>query len=528
MHIIPQLRGEEIALYSRKSRTDDPLMTVEEVLSKHEKMMDSWMETYLPDAEPIPERLRFREVVSGETLSKRPKMQEMLRQVESPKIKAILCKEPSRLSRGSLKEIGTLVDLLRFSNTLVFTVERGNYDLNDDRDREAFERELMQSNGYLEYQKRIMGNGRLASVAAGWYIGGRMAPYGYNKKVVKENGRKCHTLEPHPERAQVVQHIFKLYAQGLGVERIIDDLYLRGINPPAGTDPRWAPTTIRTMLSNEHYIGKVRWFHKKTVKSVVSGEVVTSRPIAEEYLVFPGRHPAIIDQETWDAVQAIRGSMPRNKKGNKLANIFAGVLYCSCGCAMKRHAFVVEGKERAAARMQCSKPKLCDNASCTVDDIKELVKQAIREAVADFSVRIEAQEDDSQKVQRQLVQRLEQRLEELEELEAKQWDEKIKGEIPPHVFKRLNDDLIKEREDVTEALCVAKDSVPEPIDFEERLTTFHAVLDLLDDPDAPAAEVNALIKKCIERIIYKRPRTQAKNSRWKTGAEIELDIKLRV
>ena len=377
MYEIPQLRGDEIALYSRKSRTDDPLMTVDEVLAKHEQMLNEWMEKNLPSGGAIPESQRFREIVSGETLSGRPKIQELLRLIESPKIKAILCKEPSRLSRGSLKEIGTLVDLLRFSKTLVFTVERGNFDLNDDRDREAFERDLMQGNGYLEYQKRIMGNGRLASVAAGHYLGGRMAPYGYNKSVLKENGRKCHTLEPHPEQAPVVQHIFKMYAQGNGVERIIDDLYLRGIKPPKGPDPRWAPTTIRTILSNEHYIGKVRWFHKKTVKSVEDGEVVTRRPIAEEYLVFPGKHVAIIDQETWDAVQAIRGSMPRHKKGHNLTNMFAGLLYCSCGKAMKRHAFVVKGKERAAARMQCSTPKICENASCTVDDIKELVKKFI-------------------------------------------------------------------------------------------------------------------------------------------------------
>lgn len=528
MYVLPHLRGDEIALYLRKSRTDDPLMTVDEVLAKHERMLDEWMKRNLPDVGDVPADNRFREIVSGETLSGRPKMQELLRLVESPKVKAVLCKEPSRLSRGSLKEIGTLVDLLRFSNTLVFTVERGNYDLNNDRDREDFERELMQGNGYLEYQKRIMGNGRLASVAAGWYLGGRMAPYGYNKKVVKENGRKCHTLEPNPEQALVVQHIFKLYSQGVGVERIIDDLYVRGIKPPAGPDPRWAPTTIRTMLSNEHYIGKVRWFHKKTVKSVVDGEVITRRPIAEEYLVFPGRHPAIIDQETWDAVQAIRGSMPRNKKSHNLSNIFAGLLYCSCGCAMKRHAYVVNGKERAAARFQCSKPKLCDNASCTVDDITAIVKKALKEAIADFELRVEAKEDDSLEVQRQLVQRLEQRLEDLAELEVKQWDEKIKGLIPPHVFEKLNNDLLKEREEVTEALCTAKDSAPEPIDFKERLTTFHAVLDLLDDPAAPAAEVNKLLKQCIERITYKRPRMAVPHARWQTGAEIELDISLRV
>lgn len=534
MYQVPKLKADEILLYSRKSRTDDPLLTIEEVLSKHEKMMDDWVAAYLPDSGVIPEDNRFREIVSGETLSGRPKMMALLRLVEQPKIKAVLCKEPSRLSRGDLQDIGYLVKILRFTNTLVFTVERGCFDLNDDRDREAFERELMQGNGYLEYQKRIMGNGRLASVAAGWYIGNRMSPYGYNKKVVKENGRKCHTLEPNPETAPVVQLIFQLYAGGLGVERIIDELFLRGIEPPAkkrvasGADNHWAPTTIRTMLSNEHYIGKVRWFHKKTVTSVENGEVVTRRPIAEDYLTFPGKHPAIISQELWDAVQAIRGSMPRHKKGKTLQNIFAGLLYCDCGYAMKRHAFVHKGVERALPRMQCSRTKRCDNASCTVDEIKVLVKQALREAVNDFEHRIEAKKDDSAEVHRQLVKRLEKRLLDLEELEVKQWDEKTRGKMPSNVFDRLNNQLLAERAEVTEALCTVKDSIPEPIDYKERLLTFHAALDLMDDPDAPAKEVNAFLKQCIERITYSRPRASCDHAIWTTGSEISLDIRLRI
>ncbi len=533
MYQIPKLKAEEILLYSRKSRTDDPLLTIEEVLSRHEGMMDSWMASYLPDSGAIPEENRFREIVSGETLSGRPKMMELLRLVESQDVKAVLCKEPSRLSRGDLHDIGYLVRILRFSNTLVFTVERGCFDLNDDRDREAFERDLMQGNGYLEYQKRIMGNGRLASVAAGNFVG-QYAPYGYTKVAKKEDGRKCHTLEPHPEQAPVVEFIFDMYAKGAGVERIIDALYLRGIAPPAKRrvskvpDTHWAPTTIRTMLANEHYLGKVRWFHRKTVRSVEGGEIVDRRPIAEEYLVFPGKHPAIISQELWDAVQERRGSIPRNKKGKKLQNIFAGLLYCSCGYAMKRHAFVSKGVERALPRAQCARTKRCDNASCTVDEIKALVKSKLKEAIADFELRVEKKEDNSVEVHRQLVKRLERRLADLEELEVKQWDEKTRGKMPANVFERLNNQLLAERAEVAEALCVAKDSIPEPVDYVAKLVTFHAALDMMDDPEAPAEEVNALLKQCIERITYRRPRTACDHAIWTTGSEIELDIKLRI
>lgn len=524
---LPSLSIEEILIYLRKSRADDPLLSVEEVLSKHEQMLDEWVERNLPDlGGKIPEKNRYREVVSGETIDSRPRVQELLRRIESPRVKAILIVEPQRLSRGDLEDIGRMVKLLRYSNTIVITLQY-TYDLRDERDRDLFERELKRGNEFLEYQKRIMNNGRLLSVQNGNFIG-QHAPYGYRKTQYKEGRRTCYTLEPHPDEAPVVRMIFDLYLQGNGVERIIDRLHELGVKPPRGDEKRWSATTIRTLLGNEHYIGKIRWLRKKTVKTIEAGEVIARRPVAEDYLVYPGKHPAIVDLEVFEAVQAKRGSIPRNKKAGNFSNIFAGILYCECGRTMKRHAYMARGVERAAARLQCSQPKVCNNASCTVADLTEAVKVALREALEDFEIRIEAGEDDSLEVHRQMVERLERRLVELDELEVKQWDEKTRGKMPEHVFERLNKQVLEEREEARQALCTAKDAIPEPINLEEKLTTFSAALELLDDPEAPAKEVNELLKACIERITYRRPKTPGISSRWKTGAPIELDIKLRV
>jgi hypothetical protein len=155
MYLIPQLRGDEKALYSRKSRADDQLATVEEVLAKHEQMLDEWVANNQAEGGRIPEENRFREVVSGETLDSRPEMQRLLRLIESPKIRAIVCVEPQRLSRGDYEDIGRLVKLLRYTNTLVMTPQY-TYDLRDERDRDIFERELKRGNEFLEYTKKII------------------------------------------------------------------------------------------------------------------------------------------------------------------------------------------------------------------------------------------------------------------------------------------------------------------------------------------------------------------------------------
>lgn len=521
---LPPLTPDEILYYLRKSQSDDPLLTVEETLGKHEKMLDDWVARNLPDAGPVPQKNRYREVVSGETIDSRPRFLELLRCIESPKIKAILCVEPERLSRGSLKEIGRIVELFRYSNTLIIT-KQYTYDLRDDRDRELFERALMRGNDYLEYYKKIQKNGRLLSVQSGNYLG-QTPPYGFKKVMIKEGKNTCPTLEPIPDQAEVVKMIFEWYAQGIGSSTIADRLVDMHIPAPKGGD--WERDVISRMLGNQHYIGMVRWNHRPTVKRIEDGQVVTSRPRAEDFLLYDGKHPAIIDQNLWDRVQAIRGKIPRNKKDTNGFNPLAGVMWCKCGRSIIGRPYKRKGVEVSDPRFMCSNRR-CDSASCKMYEVIDTLANVLQEAVEDFEIKIEKGEDSSAEIHRQTVERLEKRLRELQELEIKQWDEKTKGGMPAHVFDRLNGQTVAEIGEIQQALCTARDAIPEPINLQEKVTNFRAALDALRDPDAPAKEKNKLIKACVERITYSRERA-GKNGHPKKGEEtpIHLDIKLRV
>ena len=70
MFNLPDLQPEEIIIYLRKSRTDDPALSVSETLSKHEQMLDDFSRRTWDAL--IPEQHRFREVTSGETIESRP------------------------------------------------------------------------------------------------------------------------------------------------------------------------------------------------------------------------------------------------------------------------------------------------------------------------------------------------------------------------------------------------------------------------------------------------------------------------
>ena len=115
----PKFYNYEVYEYDRKSRSDDPLLSVEEVLEKHGKILEEYAIKNLMG--PIPEENKYREVGSGESLDSRPEILKLLKIIESPAVKAILVVDVQRLSRGDLEDAGRLIKLLRYTNTYVIT-----------------------------------------------------------------------------------------------------------------------------------------------------------------------------------------------------------------------------------------------------------------------------------------------------------------------------------------------------------------------------------------------------------------------
>ena len=521
---LPKLSVNEILIYLRKSRTDDPALSVEEVLSKHEQMLNEWVSRNLPDCGPVPEGNRYREIVSGETIESRPKVQELLRRIESPRIKAVLIVEPQRLSRGDLEDIGRLVKILRYTKTLAITLQY-TYDLNDDRDRDMFERELKRGNEFLEYQKRIMGNGRILSVQNGNFIGQR-PPYGYRKTVIKEGKRKCHTLEPHPEEAKIVKMIFELYAKGTNAHAIARTLNGMGIPSPLGK--KWGAESIKPIVTNDHYIGMVHWNRRKEVKVIEDGELIVTRPRNKAFMVFPGKHQAIIEQDLWDAVQDVRGKIPPVKERAKYVNIFSGLVYCQCGSCMSRRQYMRDGVERSSPRLLCINQTKCGTASCTVEEMTTSVANFLREQIADMDLKIAAGDADDIRIQHQLIAQMEKRLDDLDRQELSLWDKYTQEAMPRHIFERLKEKLEQERQEAVQALEDARKNAPQRIDYEQRRATFHAALEQMLNPYAPVREVNLLLKKCISKIVYTRKLKETKNRRYGAPEPIELDIHINV
>lgn len=543
---------EEVLVYLRKSQSDDQRLTVEEVLEKHEKILDEWAERNLGGK--VPERNKFREIVSGEKIASRPEFKKVLKLIESPKVKALLIVEPQRLTRGDLEEMGFLMKRLKYTSTLVITPER-IYDLRDEYAWDAFERELKRGNEYLEYYKKIQNRGRLASVAAGNYIGS-VAPYGFDKDVVMEDKKKCPTLKENKAQADVVRMIFELYVnQDFGHTRIANRLDDLGIKPPKGKN--WSPPAIKDMLANVHYIGKVKWNWRKTVTIVEDSEIVNTRPKAKigEYLIYEGRHDGIISEELFNAAQAKQGRNHRAKPKTKVRNPFASLIYCKCGRAMSLRTYKKkDGTERSPARLLCDGQTHCKSGSVLYDEMIDRVAAILAQCIEDFEIRLQNDSGDSAKLHAKLIKNLEKKEKELQAKELAQWEAQADPDpekrMPQHIFKQLNEKLLKEKEEVHQALCKAYESMPEPVDYEEKIKLFSDALAALRNPNVDAIEKNKLLKRCIDRIEYSRDKPERiaskqvkyydkelKKTRHKsplnrggnwTSPPIELDVKLKV
>jgi DNA invertase Pin-like site-specific DNA recombinase len=539
MYITPEFAAEEILVYLRKSRSDDALLTVEEVLQKHETILDEWAENNV--GSKIPEENKLREVVSGETIEDRPKMKELLKRIESPKVKAVLVVEVQRLSRGDLEDAGRLIKLLRYTNTLVITPQK-TYDLRDDYDRDFFERELKRGNEFLEYQKKIMNRGRLLSVQQGNFIGS-VAPYGFTKTTIPDGKRKCHTLAIKEDEANIVRMIFDLYVNAdFGRQRIANRLDSLGVKPPKGE--YWSPAAIKDLLENVHYIGKVKWNWRKTVTVVEDGEVLKTRPKSKvgEYLIYEGKHPAIVSEEIFYAAREKQGRNHRAKPGTKIRNPLAGILYCKCGRCLSYRAYKTkDGETRCAPRLLCEGQNHCKSGSVLYSEMIEKVSEILEQCIEDFELRIKEDNKDAQKLHLALIKDLEKKLAELEETEVNSWYKYSNEGMPKAVFDKINERILKDKDKINQALCTAKNELPAPVDYEERLCTFKDALAALNDDEKPVELKNRLLKACFERIEYsrgapvrtkrkpgeKRGATLKRGGNW-TNPPFELDVKLKV
>lgn len=367
---------EYYSAYLRKSRKD---MEAEahgqgETLARHEKRLRDYA-----DSVGIKISKFYREVVSGETISARPVMQQLLSDVENGMWTGVLVVEVERLARGNTLDQGIVSNAFQYSNTKIITPLK-TYDPNNDYDEEYFEFGLFMSRREYKKINQRLHEGILASIKEGKHVG-TSAPYGYDKyKLPKQKG---YSLKINENESKMIKLIYNLYCSGNGLEFICNKINSLGFKPRRSNE--FTKSSITHILTNPVYIGKIKYTDKATIKKVVNGNIVRVKNENKNVIYVDGLHEPIIDLNTWNKVQNIRNSnlISRTKVDYTLKNPMASILKCGlCGRSLSRITY----SNRNDIRICCRKCK--ENVGSNINFVENKLLQSLKLLLEDYKVKL--------------------------------------------------------------------------------------------------------------------------------------------
>lgn len=277
-----------------------------------------------------------------------------------------------------------------------------------------------------------------------------------------------------------------------------------GVKTRTGKD-EWNRGTIKDILSNHLYCGKIRWNKRKQTKTYnrSTGQKTKHRPDSKDYIVVEGKHKGIITEERFEQAQAFFGVRPPTKPV-ELVNPFAGVIFCkNCGKAMQYHRMI--GRPNVKIKYIHAAGYSCKMKPLAYDDFLSLVVDALSEKIDDFSVKLDNYSLDTKKAEYEELRSA---------LDTNLAKEKKKLNRLFDDFEEQEDEELYTKEEFKERKLVISSKikiikaqleslvVPSSTEYESKIATFSELLETLRDPDKAASHKNMLIKSIIKRIEY--------------------------
>lgn len=484
------------AVYLRKSQMDLELEKLGdgETLARHRKILVEFAERKGYEIGEI-----YHEVVSGESIQDRPEMIRLLNDVQMKKYGSVIVMETDRLARGNTKDQGIVAEAFKFSETLVITPNR-TYDMNNEMDEEMFEYGLFFARKEYKTIKRRMDVGKMQSIMEGNYLGSN-APYGYD--ILRKNKRE-RTLVFN-EETQYVKMIFDWFIDDrVNPSEIARRLTDMGV-PTKTRTSEWNRASVKDILKNDMYCGKIRWFRRKTVQEYDMNTMkkTKKRLPHEDYLIVDGKHPQIIDEDRFKLTQSFFHKAPPTHS-TQLVNPFAGVLFCKkCGKAMVYQRYV--NRPNVKEKLIHRSGYRCKSQAIPYDDFLDVVIREIKTQISDFTIKIDNYSlDDKQaeydRVKTLLEGNLKKEKKKLNRLFDDYEDQEDEELYTRSEFKERKEVLNGRIDSIKEQLNELV--VPDLTEYEEKLSTFNELIESLKDDEKPVIHKNMLIKSIIKRIDY--------------------------
>ena len=453
--------------------------------------------------------------ISG-TCFDRPGFLAMMKEVEAGNVEYLCIKDMSRMGRDYLK-VGQIMEILRQRGVRLIAINDGVDSARGDDDFTPF-RNIMNEYYARDTSRKIRSTFQ-SKGKSGKHLTGTVI-YGY----LWNEARDQWLVDP--EAAEVVKRIFAMTIEGYGPYQIASKLKEEKVLIPSaylaqhgeGVNKNktfkdvygWGSSTICNILEKREYLGHTINFktrkHFKDKKSHYVPE--------DEWTIFENTHEPIIDQQTFDLVQKIRGNVRRYPDGWGEAAPLTGLLYCAdCGGKMYVHR---TNNGKRISQYTCSQyskvpvGKLCTTQHRINEDVVLSLVSEMLKAIAEYAkhdraefVRVVQEAQSSQQTaevrkQRTRLATAKQRVSELEVLLCKIYEDNILGKLSDSRYATLDAQYEKEQSELTAEISVLEKAVKSYEKHEKDADRFIALIDKYENFDKLTI---AMLNEFIEKIL---------------------------
>ena len=453
--------------------------------------------------------------ISG-TCFDRPGFLAMMKEVEAGNVEYLCIKDMSRMGRDYLK-VGQIMEILRQRGVRLIAINDGVDSARGDDDFTPF-RNIMNEYYARDTSRKIRSTFQ-SKGKSGKHLTGTVI-YGY----LWNEARDQWLVDP--EAAVVVKRIFAMTIDGYGPYQIASKLKEEKVLIPSAYLARhgegvnknktfkdvygWGSSTICNILEKREYLGHTINFktrkHFKDKKSHYVPE--------DEWTIFENTHEAIIDQQTFDLVQKIRGNVRRYPDGWGEAAPLTGLLYCAdCGGKMYVHR---TNNGKRISQYTCSQytkvpcGTLCKTQHRINEDVVLSLVSEMLKAIADYAkhdraefVRVVQEAQSSQqtaevKKQRTRLATAKQRVSELEVLLCKIYEDNILGKLSDSRYATLDAQYEKEQSELTVEISDLEKAIKSYEKHEKDADRFIALIDKYENFDKLTI---AMLNEFIEKIL---------------------------
>ena len=453
--------------------------------------------------------------ISG-TCFDRPGFLAMMKEVEAGNVEYLCIKDMSRMGRDYLK-VGQIMEILRQRGVRLIAINDGVDSARGDDDFTPF-RNIMNEYYARDTSRKIRSTFQ-SKGKSGKHLTGTVI-YGY----LWNEARDQWLVDP--EAADVVKRIFAMTIEGYGPYQIASKLKEEKVLIPSAYLARhgegvnknktfkdvygWGSSTICNILEKREYLGHTINFktrkHFKDKKSHYVPE--------DEWTIFENTHEAIIDQQTFDLVQKIRGNVRRYPDGWGEAAPLTGLLYCAdCGGKMYVHR---TNNGKRISQYTCSQyskvpvGKLCTTQHRINEDVVLSLISEMLKAIAEYAkhdraefVRVVQEAQSSQqtaevKKQRTRLATAKQRVSELEVLLCKIYEDNILGKLSDSRYATLDAQYEKEQSELTVEISDLEKAIKSYEKHEKDADRFIALIDKYENFDKLTI---AMLNEFIEKIL---------------------------